>query len=257
VVSISDILANRHLLRRHLRHAVWDRRSAGFARPAAPADHRAPAAAFPFAWVDFSCPIVNHPTQRALLPSKVHNMRIATRRLDGLVVEPGEIVSFWRLIGRPSAARGFASGPTFHRGVITQSAGGGLCQVSGLLYNLAILSGLTILERFPHSIDAYGERRYLPLGRDATVAYVSKDLAFRNDTQTSLRFAFDCSDERTGGTVHGDRPMPFRVTIESLVEADAGDKRTVGTYRTLHEGSASSERQYLGSDCYRMPTGVS
>lgn len=111
-------------------------------------------------WAQYSCPVVNHPTQNHLVKSKVANMKKAASIFDGILLKPGEIFSFWQLIGKPSVGRGYLSGPTFERGKIVESAGGGLCQISGLIYNLALESGMTILERYPHSIDAYGDRLF-------------------------------------------------------------------------------------------------
>ena len=56
--------------------------------------------------------------------------------------------------------------------------GGGVCQVSSTLLNVALLADLQILSRTNHSRPV----AYLPIGRDATVAYGSFDLRFKNTT---------------------------------------------------------------------------
>ena len=167
-------------------------------------------------WANFQCPIVNHPSQIQLLPSKLHNMEIAVRAIDGLILEPGEVFSFWQTIGRPTKSRGFQSGPTFERGKMVSTYGGGLCQISGLLFNLALESGCSIVERHSHSLDAYGEKRYLPLGRDATVAWISKDLAFRNTSGFKIRFSIGVERDRAYGRVESDVEMPYRVRIDRM-----------------------------------------
>lgn len=199
-------VAHRHLVVRWVRHRVWGLSGRFVARTKLGSLERA--------WVRYECAVVNHPTQQHLLGPKLHNMGIAVRAIDGLVLEPGEIFSFWRIVGRPIGRRGFHSGPTFENGQVVSSFGGGLCQISGLLFNLALESGCEILERHSHSLDAYGERRYLPLGRDATVAWLSKDLAFRNTTGFRLRLSIGVEPTRAYGCVESDRPMPFRIRIE-------------------------------------------
>ncbi|MBC7428051.1 MAG: VanW family protein [Bacteriovorax sp.] len=172
-------------------------------------------------WVTFECPVVNHPSQAHLLPSKVFNMQLACEKLDGVVLKPNEIFSFWRIIGKPSKENGYLAGPTFERGEIVTSSGGGLCQISGLLYNLALCSGLKILERHPHSIDAYGEDRYLPLARDATVVWLSKDLCFQNITTSELQITIKASNDKTEAQVLGTIPMYKKVEITHFSEQDS------------------------------------
>lgn len=61
-------------------------------------------------------------------------------------------------------------------GKIQGNYGGGLCQVSGLLYYIALATGLEILERHAHSIDIYAEEdRFAPLGADDTVVFGYKN----------------------------------------------------------------------------------
>jgi vancomycin resistance protein VanW len=69
--------------------------------------------------------------------------------------------------------------------------GGGLCQLSGIVYHTALLAGLTILERYNHTVDIYKEEdRFTPLGADATVVYGYKDLRFLNNTPVPLQLSF-------------------------------------------------------------------
>ncbi len=77
-------------------------------------------------------------------------------------------------------------------GSVTSDYGGGLCQISCLLYYLSLKVGLTILERHSHSFDIYTEdQRFTPLGSDAAVAYGLKDLRIRNTFSFPIQFHFD------------------------------------------------------------------
>ena len=103
--------------------------------------------------------------------AKVHNINLALKRVNDLPIPPGAIFSFWRVMGRPTAARGFMPGRSLLAGRLRPDYGGGLCQLSGLIYYASLMAGLEVLERHPHSRDIYhDDTRYAPLGADATVA---------------------------------------------------------------------------------------
>lgn len=119
--------------------------------------------------------------------SKVHNFRIAANKINEIVVLPGEIFSFWWIIGNPVGQ--FSKGRTIQAGKIVEDVGGGLCQVSGIIYYIALVSGLEVLERYNHTMDIYtDETRFCPLGTDATVVYGFKDLRIRNSKSYALKF---------------------------------------------------------------------
>lgn len=122
---------------------------------------------------------------------KIENLRLAAARLTNVTVAPGEVFSFWTLIGPPTRANGFHVGRSIVQDRLVAEVGGGLCQISGLAYELALRAGLTIIERFPHSRDLYTEEtRFTPLGLDATVVHGFKDLRFCNDGAAPIAFEF-------------------------------------------------------------------
>ncbi|PKM83170.1 MAG: hypothetical protein CVU88_02945 [Firmicutes bacterium HGW-Firmicutes-13] len=59
----------------------------------------------------------------------------------------------------------------------TPGFGGGVCQISSTLYNTALLANLEIMERHNHQLTV----PYIVPGRDATLAFPSKDLKFHNN----------------------------------------------------------------------------
>ena len=66
--------------------------------------------------------------------NKVVNLRLAVEKLDGVLLRPGETLSYWRLIGKPSARRGYLPGMVLFLGCIGSDVGGGLCQLSNLIF---------------------------------------------------------------------------------------------------------------------------
>lgn len=134
------------------------------------------AAVFP-ARVSLEQPI--HPTD--YVEAKIHNITLALKLVNNLLIPPGTIFSFWHVVGRPTSARGFVPGRSLLAGQLRPDHGGGLCQLSGLIYYASLMAGLEVLERHPHSRDIYDDQtRYAPLGADATVAYGFKDLRVLN-----------------------------------------------------------------------------
>lgn len=113
--------------------------------------------------------------------NKIHNLTLAAQSINDVVINPQQIFSLWALIGAPTQQRGYLPGRSLVKQQLQAEYGGGLCQLSGLLYHLALTAGLTVLERHPHSVDLYTEEtRFAPLGSDATVVYGYKDFRFLN-----------------------------------------------------------------------------
>jgi vancomycin resistance protein YoaR len=107
------------------------------------------------------------------------NITIPARRLDGMVVGPGEVFDFWNALGEVSFRTGYRLGGAIVGGhsVEGKALAGGICAASTTLFNAAARGGLEILTRSPHW---YYITRY-PLGLDATVSQ-SQTMRFRNDT---------------------------------------------------------------------------
>ncbi len=107
------------------------------------------------------------------------NITIPARRLDGLVVRPGETFDFWRALGEVSFRTGYRLGGAIVGGhtVEGRALAGGICAASTTLFNAAARGGLQVVTRSPHW---YYITRY-PLGLDATVSD-SQTMRFRNDT---------------------------------------------------------------------------
>jgi hypothetical protein len=128
-------------------------------------------------------------SEHAMQLGKVHNLRRAARLLDGVVLTPNAIFSFWKQLGKASRARGFVAGRMLQEGCMVPAAGGGLCQLSNALYDVALSAGCEIVERHAHSrvVPASTAAR----GRDATIAWNYVDLRFRSSDPLMLRVQLD------------------------------------------------------------------
>ncbi|HEU0052615.1 MAG TPA: VanW family protein, partial [Longimicrobium sp.] len=119
----------------------------------------------------------SEPEERALIAGKVHNLRLALRRIDGVEVPAGGVFSFWAQVGRATRLRGFVAGRELREGCLVPSVGGGLCQLSNALYDAALRAGFEIVERHAHTRVVAGS--LAERGRDATVFWNYVDLRFR------------------------------------------------------------------------------
>ncbi|OGM87101.1 hypothetical protein A2594_00420 [Candidatus Woesebacteria bacterium RIFOXYD1_FULL_41_28] len=116
------------------------------------------------------------------IPGRVHNISLATSRINGTLVKPGDSFSFNTALGDVSAFTGYQQAYIISGGKTILGDGGGVCQVSSTLFRALLNSGLPITERQAHAYRvSYYEQGSSP-GLDATVYSPSPDLKFVNDT---------------------------------------------------------------------------
>lgn len=138
--------------------------------------------------------------------NKIVNLKIAAERLDGVTLRPGETFSYWRLIGRPSRRKGYKEGIVLFCGTFRPGTGGGLCQMSNLIFWMTLHTPLTVTERYRHSYDVFPDAgRTQPFGSGATCVYPYRDLMIRNDTQTTFRLHVRVGEEFLHGEWRADR----------------------------------------------------
>jgi vancomycin resistance protein YoaR len=116
------------------------------------------------------------------IPSRLHNVALVAKLIDGALIAPGETFSFNGTTGERTAEKGFQEAPVIINGELQTGLGGGICQVSTTVFNAAYEAGLEIDERNNHALYI----SHYPLGRDATVNYPDQDLKFTNDTDKWL-----------------------------------------------------------------------
>lgn len=147
--------------------------------------------------------------------NKVANLKLATERLHGVIIQPGEIFSYWYLIGNPTRKRGYQSGMVLKNGEITSGVGGGLCQLSNMIFWIALHSPLTVIERHRHGYDVFPDsNRTQPFGSGATCFYPHGDLMIRNDTEDTFQLYVTVGEKYLYGWLRGDTPPRYRYEIE-------------------------------------------
>jgi vancomycin resistance protein VanW len=156
-----------------------------------------------------------------LYENKIANIKRSSEKVSEVVIHANEIFSFWETIGIPNAQNGYLKGRNIIAGQLSEDYGGGLCQVSSILYHLALQAGMTIVERHNHSVDIYTpETRFTPLGSDATVAYGYKDLRLLNPFPFSLRFDLQVIGHQFYATLWSEKPVPHHKIVFKVTEQD-------------------------------------
>lgn len=88
------------------------------------------------------------------------------------------------LYGKSAAEEGYKEADIIVDGKTEQALGGGNCQVSTTVYNAVLAcTGLTVTEHHDHGKKV----PYIEKGKDATIAYNSLDLKFRNDLPNNIK----------------------------------------------------------------------
>ena len=191
------------------------------------ASGRAPASGFAYRLAESRSPLerVAGALPDELQRGKEINVALAARSIDGVVIEPGQLFSYHRLVGRPSRLRGFRLGLELQDNEEAAGVGGGCCQVSNMLYWLAVNAGLDVVERHRHGFDLFPDhRRSVPFGCGATVFYNYRDLRFANPLGVPVRVGLTVVDE-SGRADWSARAWTLVGRIDA--EADPGVRVTV------------------------------
>lgn len=140
------------------------------------------------------------------------NIQKSAKEINGIILKPGETLSFNRLIGPADKADGYKESTIIANGQFINGYGGGVCQVSTTLYNAALLANLQIIERYNHSI--YGKpTSYVPLGQDAAVFYGYKDLKFKNSLGQQVVIFSEVKPDRLIVTIWGEKGLDKEIRI--------------------------------------------
>ncbi len=122
-----------------------------------------------------------------------------------MLIRPGETFSYWKTIGKPTRLKGYQKGMNLYYGSFRAETGGGLCQLSNLIYWMVLHTPLTVTERHRHSFDAFPDsNRTQPFGSGATCAYNYRDLQIANQTDETYQICLRIEDHDLVGEIRTD-----------------------------------------------------
>ena len=142
------------------------------------------------------------------------NLANAARLINGSVVLPGETFSVHDTISPLTEENGYLPAPSYNKGEVVDSIGGGVCQVSTTLYNAVLRAELEVVERSPHSMVV----SYVKPSMDAAIAGDYKDFKFRNDTDVPVLIMGGAGGGTIWFTVYGAETRPADRTVEFVSE---------------------------------------
>ncbi len=150
----------------------------------------------PYQLFETSSPLYNRETGFDMVyqENKVFNLKLAATTLDKVIIRPNETFSFWKLVRYADRDIPYKDGLIVVDGKLTTTPGGGLCQMSNLLFWMFLHTPLTVVERHGHGIKDFPETPSdAPIGVDATVSEGWIDLKVKNETEMSFQIsiAFD------------------------------------------------------------------
>ena len=150
-----------------------------------------------------------------LQDNKIINLKLAAPRIHGILIRPGEVFSYWHLIGKPSRIKGYAKGMVLRGGTFHAGTGGGLCQLSNMIFWMAAHSPLTVVERHRHGYDVFPDsNRTQPFGSGATCYYPHGDLMLRNDTENTYQILVTVGKEYLEGELRVSVPLEEKYCVK-------------------------------------------
>ena len=146
--------------------------------------------------------------------NKAKNIELACQKLNGLVIKPGEVFSFWKLVGKISEKKGYKAGRVIERNKLILGIGGGICNLANTINLLVIHSPLLITEFHTHS-DALApdETGRIPLNAGTSVSYNHIDYRFKNTTNQSFQLMLWCEGEVLHTALRSERELPYTYDI--------------------------------------------
>lgn len=143
------------------------------------------------------------------------NVENGASKINGIVVYPEEVFSVYEITHPFEEENGYAIGGAYENGMVVESYGGGICQVSTTLYNAVIRAELEVVERFPHSMTV----SYVEPSEDAAIAGTYKDLKFKNNTDAPVYLEGYTSGSILYFNIYGEetRKQNRKVTFESEI----------------------------------------
>lgn len=171
--------------------------------------------------------------------NRAHNVELATKKINGIIIRPGETFSYNKTVGSRTIEAGWKEGTAYIAGKVVPSVGGGVCQVSSTLYNTALLANLEITERTNHTFTV----DYVAASRDATVYYGSLDFCFKNTRTYPIKIVATAQNGVCKISIYGIKEeVEYEVIIQSKITSYINNTTVYKEDPTLAEGKEVVEQ---------------
>jgi len=177
--------------------------------------------------------------------NKAVNVRLACEKINGMIIRPGEVFSFWRTVGKTSRRKGYKEGRVIQGSKIITGVGGGLCNLGNTIHLLVLHSPLDVVEFHKHS-DALApdEGKRIPFAAGTSVCYNHIDYRFKNNTDRDVQLLLWVENEELCGEIRsvGEFPYTYRLVEEDHHFKKEGEKfyRNSMIYREMIDKTSDS-----------------
>ena len=203
--------------------------------------------------------------------NRANNVALATSKINGIVLMPGETFSYNQTVGQRTLKAGFKEAGAYANGQVVSSVGGGICQVSSTLYNAVLRANLDIVDRSNHMF-AVG---YVPIGTDATVSWGAPDFKFKNSRTYPIKIVASTSGRKCYIRIFGLKEnneydveiqsystgsIPYKTTYITDNSLGAGKTKVIQngsngatsvTYRILKQNGKIVSKNLISKDTYQ------
>ena len=169
-----------------------------------------------------------HSVDMQLQKNKIVNLTLASKKIDGIIIEPGEEFSFWNLVGRATKRKGYLEGLVISNSNLKSGIGGGLCQLANIIHWLVLHTPLQITEMHHHSDALFPDsNRTVPFGTGTSISYKSLDYRFKNTTEYPIQLRLWLDDTMLYGEIRSTVELDKKYKI---VEEDNHYKEEDGIF---------------------------
>lgn len=204
--------------------------------------------------------------------SRSGNVSNGTSLVNGTLLYPGDSFSMYETVSPFTEANGYFMAGSYLNGLVVDSLGGGICQVSTTLYNAVLKAELDVTERFNHSMIV----NYVDPSADAAIAGTTKDFKFVNNLEHPIYIEGYTENKHITFTIYGveTRPADREVIYESKIISETipeGDKvvadgsQPIGVvnvqsphtgyvaelWKVVKEGGVEVERKQVNKSVYK------
>ena len=147
--------------------------------------------------------------------NRVTNLELASEKVDGTIILPGEEFSYNKIVGERTISAGYKEAAVYSGGKVVDGIGGGICQISSTLYNAVIYANLEVTKRSNHRFLT----SYVEAGRDATVSWGTVDFCFKNTRKYPIKVTSSVKNGVVTCQIYGMKEeKEYEIVIENVLE---------------------------------------
>lgn len=155
-----------------------------------------------------------HGVDMQLQINKKTNLELVSKKIDGIVIAPGEEFSFWNLVGDLTARKGYLEGLVISNSQLKKGVGGGVCQMANLIHWLVLHSPLEVSELHHHSDALFPDaKRRVPFGTGTSICYKALDYRFKNTTDSPVQLRVWVDGNMLCGELRACKPLDVKYRI--------------------------------------------